>query len=227
MSGNGRRGKGRGRGRLSLRTQMRHEMNGCKFTPAHQPPTVVETPWNSLVLQLGGKGDTIVTCDKLASVLQTQAGFTKATGMTFDYRVHRIRLWGLALSRPVRLSVWGTDTGVDPAAGAMVVLDAWPDRLHFPAIGYEMPRSVSNIVWTSDSKDRIFSVEVSGDNTWLAYLDILWRGNSYTPFALTARFQATCGDASLSAAFSQLSFRDLEEPGATNAGPSGSFFQNL
>lgn len=206
---------------------MRHEMNGCKFTPARQPPTVVETPWNSLVLQMGGVGDKVVTCDQLATQLQTQAGFTKASGMTFDYRVHRIRLWGLMLTRPVRLSVWGTTTGADPAAGAMAVLDAWPDRMHFPAIGYEMPRSVSNIVWTSDSKDHVFSVEVSGQDPWLAYLDILWRGNSYTPLTLTARFQTSClSNAPVSSAFSNLSLHDLDcDPGITVAGASGSVFK--
>lgn len=171
---------------------IRHEFNGSKFSPSPQPPTIVDTPWNQVTLVLGGKGDKMIKGPDIHSVIIAQCGFTGAKDIKFDFKFVKVRLWGLQTARPILMRCYGFDNTQLPNAGALCVLSDWPSKLGFPRVGFEFPLSVRNIVYSSDSDLNTIQVEASGDDPWLVYLDVLWRGNQYTPIAITARFQASC-----------------------------------
>lgn len=163
---------------------------GKKLKPGPNPPAIVDTPWNSMVLQFTGKGDTTVTGAKLFPLLQAQAGFNAASGVGFDIKIQSVRVWSLTSGMPIRLSCYGFTNTSSAAGGALCIVDDWPSRLAYAAVGYEFPASVQNIVYSQDSDSKICHVDVAASNDFLAYFNILWRGNKPKPFSLTARYLA-------------------------------------
>lgn len=174
----------------SLKSILRAHENGRKLRVGQNPPPVVDTPWNSLVLQFSGDGDTTVTAKKLFPLLTNQAGFTGASGLGIDIRIQSVRVWSLVAGQPVRLSCFGFDNTSSSTGGALCVLDDWPGRLSYAAVGYEFPSSVQNIVYSEDSASKICTIDLGAKNNFLAYFNVLWRGNKYNPFQLTARYMA-------------------------------------
>lgn len=155
------------------------------------PPTVVDAPWNSMCVQLGGTADTSVSGVELSKVIIAQAGFTGVTGLTIDMRVFKIRCYCLANKRPMRILVFGLDNTRLSAGGAIANIVDYPSQNHYAAVGYEFSAALSQIVLSSDSTDKVFSVEIGNPYAWLAYVDVLWRGNSITPIASTVRSRLT------------------------------------
>lgn len=197
--------RGRGRG-ISLRTLMRHEMNGVKFTPSPQPPIITEHPWNTMTLQIGGVGDAVLTGTSVAPLLQAQAGLGSVTGLTFDFRVHRVRVWSLTKSKPIRLQIYAFDNTSLPTGGCLASIDSWPDQIHYARCGYELPKFAQLTVWSSDSTEKFASVDVGKASAWMGFLDVLWKGNVYTPLTSTVRYQymAPRDDESLSSSIVNL-----------------------
>lgn len=153
------------------------------------PPPIAGCPWNSGVVKLGDTKDTVVDGVVLAKALWPSFGFAGLTPPV-DFRVLKIRVWVLASARPVRLSVFGWDNTKIATGGAITVLEAWPGRMEFPAIGYEVSAAYSQIVWSSDSTSQLFAIDVAAANAWLCYVDVLWRGNSYSPVTESVMFRA-------------------------------------
>lgn len=172
-----------------MTTVIRHAFNGRKFNPGVNPPDIVDTPWNSLCLQLAGTGDTSIHGKDIAPVLCKQAGFG-ALAPPLDFRVQKIRCWCLNAKRPLRMLVYGWDNTNTSQGGALVALDDFPSNVSFAAVGYELPRAVQTIVYSSDSDAKIFEVDVGSSYAWLAYVDVLWRGNTYQSITSTVRSRA-------------------------------------
>lgn len=204
MPGRGRKGR---RGGMSVKTLMKHEFNGVKFTPSAQPPPIVEVPWNQVTLQVGGDGsqdETVLAAKDIVANLKSQLGFKKLEA-TFDIRITKVRLWSLKNNRPIRLSIFGFDNTDLPSGGAITVLEAWPSTIAFARVGYEFPRNLRNIVWSSDSTSKFCTIDNSAHTPWLLYLDILWRCNTLVPIGLSARYQHLCGPStSLESSFADL-----------------------
>lgn len=180
----------RRRAKPSMKAVLRAHESGRRLKVPRDPPAVVDTPWNSMVLQSTGQGDTTVSGLNLVPLLTVQAGFTAIAGLGFDFRVQSVRVWSLVAGTPIRLSCYGFDNTNSKTGGALCVLDDWPGRLSFAGVGYEFPMSVQNIVYSEDSNLKICQIDVGASNDWLAYFNILWRGNKYKPFAETVRYQA-------------------------------------
>lgn len=189
---NGKRGRGRGRA-PSTRALMRAHDSGRRLRVPPNPPSVVETPWNSIILQFTGNGDKTLTGKKIVSVLQAQTGFTNAVTVGYDMKVRSIRVWSLAAGHPIRASFFGFDNTATADGGALAVLDDYPSPITWAAVGYEFPVSAQNVVYSEDSTAKFCSIDIGGNNGWLAYIDLLWRGNKYTPFTQTARYLASRG----------------------------------
>lgn len=205
----------------SVRTLMKHEFNGVRFTPSVQPPPIVEVPWNQVTLQVAGDGtadETTLAAKDLVVYLKRQLGF-KNIDATFDMRLTKVRLWTLKTDRPIRLSIFGFDNTSLPGAGAIVVLEAWPSKIAFARVGYEFPRNLRNIVWSSDSTSKFCTVDNSAQTPWLLYIDLLWRCNNFIPIGLSARFTAMYDDkrndeekvSECSSSFSLLSLKSKTE----------------
>lgn len=174
----------------SVKTLIKHEFNGVKFTPSAQPPPIVEVPWNQVTLQVGGDGtqdETVLAAKDIVANLKSQLGL-KNLDATFDMRITKVRVWSLKNNRPIRLSIFGFDNTNLPSGGAIVVLEAWPSTIAFARAGYEFPRNLRNIVWSSDSTSKFCTVDNSAKTPWLLYIDLLWRCNNMTPIGLSALY---------------------------------------
>lgn len=157
---------------------------------------IVETPWNHAVLIIGGDGtvqESTLSGKEITTEAVNQLGFTGVAGVTFDFKIQKLRLWGLQTSRPIRLLVFGFDNTNSADGGSLAVLEDWPDKMHFARIGYEFPRSVQNIVYSSDSTNKFCTVDTSAKCPWLLYLDVLWRGNKFTAISQKPRFRYQYG----------------------------------
>lgn len=186
----GKRGRGRRVG-PSVRTLIKAKENGRVLRVPPNPPPVVETPWNHLVLQLTATGDVAFTGKLLFPYLLNQAGLTSAQGCGIDMKIQMVRCWNLNPGNPIRASFYGFDNTKSSSGGALAVIDDYPGRLNFAAIGYEFPTSVQNIVYSEDSTAKFVQVDVAPSDQWLSYVNILWRGNKYTPFTSNVRYQAS------------------------------------
>lgn len=129
---------------------------------------------------IGHVGDLVVQGKMLRDPVQSQAGFKGVEGVTLDFRIQKIRLWGLSTARPVRLTVYGWNNTALAGGGALAVVEDWPGKVSFPSVGYVLPTAMNQIVLSSDSTDKVFAVDVAKDVPWLAYIDLLWRGNKYS-----------------------------------------------
>lgn len=143
-----------------------------------------------MTLIAGFQGDKDVAGKDLASAILQQAGFTKVS-VTFDFRVLKLRAWALDVDRPIRVLCYGFTNTKTPQGGAIAVLEDWPGKVNFAAVGYEYPSALQNIVLSNDSTDVICSVDVGGSAPWIIYFDILWRGSKYTSVADSVRFRLT------------------------------------
>lgn len=184
------------------------------------PPSVVDAPWNSICLQLGGTKDQVVTPKDLWTVLLKQAGFGDSTPR-LDMRVLKVRAYCLANKRPIRLLCYGVcNTSSDTAEGAICNLVDWPAFDKFAAVGYEYSATNQQIVNSSDGPDKIFAIEVGSPYPWLAYVDLLWRGAALAPIAEHVRFQLVDADELCSLAPSATSWAVLDR-GRASAASSG------
>lgn len=201
----GNRGRSRRRAAPSIRTVLRHHTNGVSFHPGVDPPMIVATPWNQMTLNVGLLGDQNVSARMITPVILTQAGLTGSTA-TLDFRICKMRFWCLKVDRPMVVRIFGFDNTNEADGGALATLEDWPGRISFAAIGYEPPTAYRECVYSTDSTAKLFSIDVGKNNPWIAYLDILWRGNKYTPLAdrVRTRLQYPQDDASTSSSFSSL-----------------------
>lgn len=155
------------------------------------PPMTVDSPWNSMVLQVSFVGPAEVAGKNIFTPLLKQAGFnTHSTALGVDMKIQSIRIWSLVAGQPIRASFFGFDNTNSAAGGALATIDDYPGRLSYAALGFSFPTSVQNIVYSHDSTAKIFSVELGKSNNWLAYINLLWRGNDYAPFQTSVRYQA-------------------------------------
>lgn len=186
----GNRGRGRRRGGPSTKSIMRHGFNGVKFHPGVDPPDIVSAPWNHMTVMIAKSGDQVIKGSDVAPVIITQAGFYGLSALTIDFRVQKARFWCLTVKRPIRVEIYGFDNTSSKQGGAIAVLEDFPSNVAFAAVGYELPAALKNCVYSSDSDAKLFSVDVGAAYSWLGYVDVLWRGNNYTPITQTARYRA-------------------------------------
>lgn len=203
----------------SVKTLIKHEFNGVKFTPSAQPPPIVEVPWNQVTLQVGGDGtkdETVLSAKDLVIYLKRQLGF-KDIEVSFDMRITKVRLWTLKNNRPIRLSIFGFDNTAIKTGGAIVILEAWPSTIAFARVGYEFPRNLRNIVWSSDSDSKFCIVDNSAQTPWLLYIDLLWRANNLVPIGFSALYSLSKNENQnkeeddCSSNFSELSLKQKSE----------------
>lgn len=215
----------RGRGRASLRritNRTNRMVRGHTVTPRFDPPAIVDKPWNSAVIQVGNTGDDDVTISDIHKVALSQMGIVST--QTCEYRVRSVRVWGLSVSRPIRVSFFGF-AGNDKSPLAEQ-LD-WGTTQRFPRIGYSYPASFQLYSFTSSGKSVLFHVDVGKDSAgnpipWLAYVDLLWRSDVSSPVSQSIRVALqfpTSPSAprastshSVESAFSALSLREEEDP---------------
>lgn len=179
------RGRNRGQTRRGEVTaaHLHRRLMGRTFQGSFDPPATVDKPWNSAVIQLGGTGDTKVTPKLIVPVIISQMGLVST--QTLEMRVRNCRVWALDVSgRPLRVSFLGLTVN---DASVLATMEDWGTVQHYPHVGYEWPASVQLYSWSTSQTAIVFSVDVSASVAWLAYLDLLWRSDQYTPITETVR----------------------------------------
>lgn len=170
--------------------ELHNRLLGHVINPAAQPNTIIETPWNQIVLQLGFAGDKTVKIVDIITTLKNQTGFTNLAVADFkvEIRTFKVRVWALSSSRPMELTVFGF-TGTSDARQKII---SWPKPMQLPRCGWEWCDAIKTGSFNETSQEILFSVDVGKvdnvDIPWLAYLDMAWRGRSDTPISQGASF---------------------------------------
>lgn len=183
----GARRGGRAQSGMSRRS-LHNEIRGVLFTPSFDPPSYVDMPWNSAIVNIAGTGDFTVTPKLFLPVAVKQFGLVST--QTLQFRFLSCRIWALSVSRPLRCAFYGITAGsVQPIA----VDTDWGAPQRVPKIGYRWPATLQNIVWDGGSGDTMFTVDVgTAENiSWIAYVETLWRSDKYVPIADSVRYQQT------------------------------------
>lgn len=171
--------------RSYVRRQDRMVAYGERLYPGPYPGALVEQPWNSAVIQLGGLGDSDITIQSIHDQLVKQLGLITydtskiQTGIVdVDLRPTSIRAWALKADRPISLSVIGfTEDASQPSQ----IFTCWPGAQRLPSVGYKWPQFVNSGLFNTptDNANRLARVDVGGSNAWLVYFDVLWRSASH------------------------------------------------
>lgn len=170
---------------------MRAILHGHRLRIPPDPPSYVATPWNSLVVDIGSTGDLKVLGKNICSTLIVQAGLPSTA--TIDIRVLKVRVWCTVVKRPIRVEFFGFSNTAEPSGGAIASIEDWPGANSFAAIGYQFPVALQSIVLSSDSTTKVFTVDVGSSYGWIAYVDVLWKGNQLTPVTFQDRCRARMG----------------------------------
>lgn len=209
------RGRGRGRrGRRRLVTgrQLHNVTHGHVIRTPFDPPNFVDKPWNSVTVEIAFQGDKQVKCSDIAPVVLTQLGLDELKTTTIELRFMKARIWGLSVSRPLRVSFFGSSAASAGGAQAYGIVQDWGAPMRLPHVGWVWPVAIQQITWISTSSDLVMSVDVgttgglaATDIPWLAYMDVLWRSSKYNPISSRPRYVATYTPSALSESFSNLS----------------------
>jgi len=154
-----------------IRKEMSRRERGVKFTPNADPPSIIRNPWNNYTLSMGGTKDTKISIALISTAMKDAWGFDLATSQKLIYRFFSVRIWCITATRPIKASFFSL-----VGEAARDVQSDFPTRLNFARIGYRWPVSMQQVVFGTGvlNDDEIFTVDVSSDANWIAYLQLCW-----------------------------------------------------
>lgn len=201
MSGRGRRGRGRGttakvfttRKNFVTPRQQRRDLEG--FSPRGQfdPPRVIATPWNSLVLAglsaAPEAGSTTTTVSTLATLLKSQLGIPTSAEVPFLMRFLRVDIWNTVtdtVNGVTSIALLPEDFNYQGAQRQWIEdrgTVARPGHCH-----WVWSRSESLKVYHSVDRASsiIFSVDHGANYTWTVHVHVLWRPAGGDPIPTTS-----------------------------------------
>lgn len=167
-------------------TQLHRQTVGYSPRGRYDPPSIVATPWNSLVVAFSSAAPTVgvtdTTVGSLAIALRGQIGLGNTTALSL--RFTRVNVWSgissidaigsnIAL-RPTNLSspnmryVWIEDRGTV----------ARPAHMH-----WSWPVSDRNVVFSTalSSDTVIFQVDHHATSAWFVHVHLLWKPTGGDP----------------------------------------------
>lgn len=170
----------------------KRQMNGGRFTPSNDPPTVDYQPWNRLILVHvfnPSDGSQTFTAKDFQLQLKKQVdpnnrGFNQidigqANALVVQFRFKSFRVWNttgkhLAMSVEDFTSPSKASRAVDQLCGLMDSGSA----TRSPAIGYSLPSSASHFVVrvdTEQANSAILNVQASANDQLVMYTDLWYK----------------------------------------------------
>lgn len=197
------RGRGRGRGRGLATTvrrrnfvtpaQLRRENHGFAPRGSFDPPRIIATPWNSLVLaglsSATDAGVTQTTVNTLITLLKSQLGIAPADTTPYLIRFQRLDMWSTTQD-----TVSGTSSfGMLPSD----LLDGGHNQTWLEDRGTTARPAHLHWVWSASQQTRVFDSSVEGNSivystdhaanwTWNVHVHILWRFKGGDPIPTAA-----------------------------------------
>lgn len=147
------------------------------------PPRIVATPWNSLVvsLQLEGTTEAKIKCLGTTELLNAFALQTGTTGTRIDFRIVSAQVWHLIPNGEINNSLnvrFFSSRGPTEACGTNYCISQQLDAgtLTRPAtVKFVWPLAESSFPLPSISAQNILSVNLGISQTVLVHLRVLWR----------------------------------------------------
>lgn len=179
------RGKGNRKRQPAMAKRLGAKLRGRTFTPSAEPPAFSDKPWNQAVINVGGTKDQAVKISDVHTVALSQLGLLST--QTLEYRIRAVRVWALTPSRPLRVAWYGF--GANDRSALATLMD-WGAPQRLPRVGFQYPESVQDYTFSSAGNAVLFSVDVgsSSPTSWLAYVELLWRSDTYSPISSMVRY---------------------------------------
>lgn len=160
-----------------------------KGGPLHvptNPPSVSYQPWYPLTLvHTSTSGSLTITMADLVKQVRSQidpcsSGFT--TNLILNMKIQKIRAWNLTGSM-IALSVddFSTPDQAKRDTDTLCGLVDTGSTMHIPAVGYDLPDSLKNVVLRnssgtpSDSTSVIYHLMCNKDDSVIVYTNLLWK----------------------------------------------------
>lgn len=175
------------------------ELTGGKLNVPSNPPSVSYQPWMPItVVHTGKSGEIIIKMSDLISQLMQQLDPTShaiAQNPVINIKIRSVRAWNVS-GTIIALSVddfSDADKSIKDVDMLCGIVDTG-SASHVPAVGYELPVSLKNVILRNGSdastdKDAVLYHIVSGKNdSVIIYTSIFWKFDGPSKFS---GFQST------------------------------------
>lgn len=193
------RGRRRGRGAVSnkMRASLRHQNRAdfAGFTPIgrNDPPRVLLTPWNSLVLSTlvtagTTAGNTCLSMTDIANLFRSQTGLP--TTVLFSMRLISSQCWHIVpngeLNNQIRVRFYSLlqTTGTCAITYALAQIEDFGTPARNATAKFIWPKTHASNVFNSDSNVIPIRFTTLASQQILLHLNILWRFNGSATTAI-------------------------------------------
>lgn len=163
---------------------LHNALKGKTFIPPSQPRMTNVSPWWPVRCSIGAQGDKTIACSTIANTFKDQFGLYKTDSqhrIDIALRFQKVVVYNLNVTRPISVCVHST-----AGTGFTAVLEDWPSQTRFARVGFQWPIADSTFILNDTSSTPIIRVDTSGNDAWLAQINILWRPTVQS--SITSRF---------------------------------------
>lgn len=183
--GRGNRGRGRGRRNLVTKNHLKNQLGGTKLRVANDPPSVNPFPFFQMILVFTGKGTKLFTDQSLIDGIQSQCGFTVASGFQVQVKLQKLYVWQeiprqttsnvpIPLQAPLSVTFYEVF-----GEGSISVQGDFGTEVRYAKIGYLWPVTDRIAILTANpTNDSLFRIEpVDTDQGWVCHVHVQWAVN--------------------------------------------------
>lgn len=162
-------------------TLIRYMIRGAAFRGRFDPPRIIATPWNSVVLCAYGvfsdAGTSNFTFSSLATVLRTQLGLV--TTQTLSLRFRSVGLWSTpsdVATSAINVALRASDLNFGTTGYHQWIEDAGttarPSHVHWAWSAAE-----SEVIYVSPANDTtvVFQVDHTAAFSYIVHVHVLWK----------------------------------------------------
>jgi len=169
----------RGSGRVSIPRSRLTPMqsSGSKFRPPADPPSLVVSPWNNIVAELGftaaqapSPAPYLLTSEKIGEAIKDQVALLPT--VTLEMRIFDIRVWNVS-GGGVTLQVLDLQN-VGAAAVYERTLFDFPGRNHWARVGWRWSVADRSDV-KLETQEVVARIKVASQEKAIVYVGVVWR----------------------------------------------------
>lgn len=159
---------------------LRFMLNGAKHRPRHDPPSIVENPWNSLTIAYESNGPSTLTTKNIEADVLGTLGLSLEGYANFNLRIQRAHLWEMTgnfgLVAEFNDIIHGTS---EAPYAALATIDDNPGKNHWANVGFSWPNAHSTYTLLPDRSDlEVLSVFTEDAANILMHIRVLWKTNT-------------------------------------------------
>jgi len=171
--------------------QIKSKLNGRVMkNPSWDPPSLVENPWNTIVIPYESNGSAALTTANIREDILGILGMSLNTNVYFDLRVLSARIWETTGNYGIVAEFNNFQVGITAALySPLATVNDNPAKNHWAVVGYEWPSSIQTYVVNSASDVEVLNVSSEEEAQILMHVRVLWKTNTEVDTRSFSRFR--------------------------------------